>query len=66
MSSLAIAVNASAYQVAAAVAGWLGGRVIAGPGLRAIYLAAALTTIAGIGLSAVAWVRERNAVPVRV
>ena len=64
--TLAIAVNASAYQVAAAFAGWLGGRVIDGPGLRAIYLAAALTTIAGIGLSAAAWLRERNAVPVKV
>lgn len=60
--TLAIAVNASAYQVAAAFAGWLGGRVIGGPGLRAIYLAAALTTVLGIGLSAVAWLRERNAV----
>ncbi len=64
--TLAIAVNASAYQVAAAFAGWLGGRVIAGPGLRAIYLAAALTTVLGIGLSAAAWRRERNAVPVKV
>jgi DHA1 family inner membrane transport protein len=64
--TLAIAVNASAYQLAAAFAGWLGGRVIDGPGLRAIYLAAALTTILGIGLSAAAWLRERNAVPVKV
>ena len=56
--------NASAYQVAAAFAGWLGGRVIAGPGLPRVYLAAALTTVLGIGLSAAAWRRERNAVPV--
>ncbi|TCO28369.1 DHA1 family inner membrane transport protein [Kribbella steppae] len=62
--TLAIAVNASAYQVAAAFAGWLGGRVIAGPGLRTIYLAAALTTVLGIGLSTVAWLRERSVVPV--
>jgi DHA1 family inner membrane transport protein len=61
--TLAIAVNASAYQLAAAFAGWLGGRVIAGPGLRAIYLAAALTTILGIVLSALAWRRARSAVP---
>lgn len=61
--TLAIAVNASAYQLAAAFAGWLGGRVIAGPGLRTIYLAAALTTAVGIGLSLVAWRRDRTAVP---
>ncbi|MGW1340493.1 MFS transporter [Kribbella sp. NPDC002412] len=57
--TLAIAVNASAYQVAAAFAGWLGGRVIAGPGLSAVYLAAALTTVLGIGLSALAWTRAK-------
>ncbi|MEU4606156.1 MFS transporter [Kribbella sp. NPDC023972] len=61
--TLAIAVNASAYQLAAAFAGWLGGRVIAGPGLRAIYLAAALSTVLGIALSALAWRRARSAVP---
>ncbi|TDD16021.1 MFS transporter [Kribbella turkmenica] len=64
--TLAIAVNASAYQVAAAIAGWLGGRVIDASGLRAIYLAAALTTVAGTALSAAAWVRERNAVSAKV
>ncbi|TCC61085.1 MFS transporter [Kribbella pittospori] len=57
--TLAIAVNASAYQVAAAFAGWLGGRVIAGPGMTSIYLAAALATVLGIGLSAVALRRDR-------
>lgn len=57
--TLAIAVNASAYQVAAAFAGWLGGRVIAGPGLASVYLAAALSTVLGIGLSVAAWQRDR-------
>ncbi|MEV0804425.1 MFS transporter [Kribbella sp. NPDC050281] len=57
--TLAIAVNASAYQLAAACAGWLGGRIIAGPGLPAIYLAAAITTVLGIGLTALALRRDR-------
>lgn len=56
--TLAIAVNASAYQLAAAFAGWLGGRIIAGPGLPAIYLAAAITTVLGIGLTALALRRD--------
>ncbi|WP_165553991.1 MFS transporter [Kribbella capetownensis] len=57
--TLAIAVNASAYQVAAAFAGWVGGRVIAGAGLASVYLAAALATVLGIGLSAAALRRDR-------
>ncbi|MFI6826840.1 MFS transporter [Kribbella sp. NPDC050241] len=57
--TLAIAVNASAYQLAAACAGWLGGRIIAGPGLPAIYLVAAITTVLGIGLTALALRRDR-------
>ena len=52
--TLAMAVNASAYQVAAAFAGWLGGRVVAGPGLPAIYVVAAGTTVLGALLTAVA------------
>lgn len=52
--TLAIAVNASAYQVAAAFAGWLGGRVVAGPGLPAIYVVAAGTTVVGALLTGVA------------
>jgi MFS transporter, DHA1 family, inner membrane transport protein len=63
--TLAIAVNASAYQVAAAFAGWLGGRVIAGPGLASVYLAAALATVLGIGLSVAAWQRDRVTQSVR-
>ncbi|WP_328999883.1 MFS transporter [Kribbella sp. NBC_00709] len=57
--TLAIAVNASAYQVAAAFAGWLGGRVIAGPGLPAVYLVAAAATLLGLGLTALT--RDRSA-----
>ena len=57
--TLAIAVNASAYQLAAAFAGWLGGRVITGPGLPAIYLTAAATTVLGIAVSTMALRRNR-------
>jgi DHA1 family inner membrane transport protein len=59
--TLAIAVNASAYQLAAAFAGWLGGRVIDGPGLRAIYLVGAAVTVAGLLVSLFAWYRDRAA-----
>jgi DHA1 family inner membrane transport protein len=55
---LAIAVNASSYQVAAAFAGWLGGRVIAGPGLPTFYLVAAATTVLGLALAGLALARE--------
>lgn len=58
--TLAIAVNASGYQLAAALAGWLGGRVIDGPGLRSVYLAAAAVTVLGILLSSYAWHRDRT------
>ncbi|MFI6597224.1 MFS transporter [Nonomuraea sp. NPDC050536] len=47
--TLAMAVNASAYQLAAAFAGWLGGQVIEGG--RGLYLVAAAVTIAGAALS---------------
>ena len=56
--TLAIAVNASSYQVAAAFAGWLGGRVVAGPGLPTIYLVAAATTVFGLALTGLALARE--------
>ncbi|GLW12305.1 MFS transporter [Microtetraspora sp. NBRC 13810] len=59
--TLAMAVNASAYQVAAALAAWLGGRVIdGGLGLRSLYLAGAAVTVAGIALSGYVWLRERG------
>ncbi|WP_152365698.1 MFS transporter [Microlunatus speluncae] len=52
--TLAMAVNASGYQVAAAVAGWLGGMIVdsaAGP--RPLYLVAAAVTAIGVLLAAV-------------
>ncbi|MGM1062178.1 MFS transporter [Saccharothrix sp. Mg75] len=58
--TLAIAVNASAYQLAAAFAGWLGGRVIVGVGLREVYLVAAAVTGLGILVSCFAWYRDRT------
>ncbi|TMS00583.1 MFS transporter [Nonomuraea basaltis] len=62
--TLAMAVNASAYQLAAAFAAWLGGRVIdGGLGLRSIYLVAAVATAAGIAVSGYAWTRDRRRVP---
>ncbi|MEV4109804.1 MFS transporter [Nonomuraea sp. NPDC049695] len=58
--TLAMAVNASAYQLAAAFAAWLGGRVIDGGfGLRSLYVVAAAVTLAGIAVSSYAWRRAR-------
>ncbi|MGW0203454.1 MFS transporter, partial [Nonomuraea sp. NPDC003201] len=58
--TLAMAVNASAYQLAAAFAAWLGGRVIDGElGLRSLYVVAAVVTVAGIAVSSYAWRRSR-------
>lgn len=54
--TLAIAVNASAYQLAAAFAAWLGGATIGG-GPRTLYLVAAAVTVAGIAVSAYQWRR---------
>jgi DHA1 family inner membrane transport protein len=59
--TLAIAVNASAYQLAAAFAGWFGGRVIDDMGLRAIYIVAAGVTVLSILVSCVAWYRDHVA-----
>lgn len=62
--TLAVAVNASGFQVAAAFAGWLGGRVIAtGPGLRSIYLVGAFVTVAGLGIACYSLRRDRRAAP---
>ncbi|QBD76835.1 MFS transporter [Ktedonosporobacter rubrisoli] len=61
--TLAIAVNASAYQLAAAFAAWLGGQIISsGPGLRSIYLVSAAITIVGAAVSGYAWLRDRRAI----
>ncbi|GAB3870912.1 MFS transporter [Kibdelosporangium lantanae] len=49
--TLAVAVNASGYQLAAAIGGWLGGAVVAGPGVRAVYLVAAAVTAVGLGVA---------------
>lgn len=62
--TLAIAVNASAYQLAAAVAAWLGGEVIDGGfELRSLYLFGAGVTVAGVGISCCAWFREHRRTP---
>jgi DHA1 family inner membrane transport protein len=61
---LALAVNASAWQLAAAFAGWLGGVVIDGSGLRTVYLVAAGVTALGMLVSVYSWRRDRTALPV--
>ncbi|MFC4908022.1 MFS transporter [Actinomadura gamaensis] len=59
--TLAVAVNASGFQVAAAFAGWLGGGVIdAGDGPRALYPAGAVLTAAGLVLAVVVLLRDRR------
>jgi DHA1 family inner membrane transport protein len=49
--TLAVAVNASGFQVGAAFAGWLGGRVIDGFGLFWIPLIGSLLTVAGLAIA---------------
>ncbi len=56
--TLAVAVNASGFQLAAAVAGLLGGRVIA-RAPQSIYLLAAVLTVVGLGIALYALRRER-------
>ncbi|RJL35904.1 MFS transporter [Bailinhaonella thermotolerans] len=58
--TLAVAVNASGFQLAAAFAGWLGGRLIDGPGPRSIYLAAAALTVAGLLIALYSLRRDRR------
>ncbi|MEV0703147.1 MFS transporter [Saccharopolyspora sp. NPDC050389] len=59
--TLAVAVNAAGFQVAAAFAGWLGGQVISsGLGLRSIYLVGALLTVAGLGIAGYLLHRDRR------
>ncbi|GAA5058155.1 DHA1 family inner membrane transport protein [Thermocatellispora tengchongensis] len=57
--TLAVAVNASGFQLAAAFAGWLGGRLIDGPGPRSIYLVAAVLTVAGLLIALYSLRRDR-------
>lgn len=60
--TLAVAVNASGFQVAAAFAGWLGGAVIdQGPGPRSLYLVGAALTVAGLGIALSILRRDRRA-----
>jgi DHA1 family inner membrane transport protein len=61
--TLAVAVNASGFQLAAAFAGWLGGRVVAGPGVHAVPLVGAVLTVAGLVIALHALRRERRAAP---
>lgn len=58
--TLAVAVNASGFQVAAAFAGLLGGWVITGLGLRSIYLVGALLTVAGLAIAFYSLWRDRQ------
>ncbi|MES9539240.1 MFS transporter [Actinomadura sp. NPDC000600] len=59
--TLAVAVNASGYQVAAAFAGWLGGALISdGPGLRSLFPVAALLTLAGLATAVHIHRRDRR------
>jgi MFS transporter, DHA1 family, inner membrane transport protein len=59
--TLAVAVNASGFQLAAAFAGWLGGQVISsGLGLRSIYLVGAFLTVAGLAIAVYAMRRDRQ------
>ncbi|MEQ4207492.1 MFS transporter [Actinopolymorpha sp. B9G3] len=61
--TLAVAVNASGFQLAAAFAGWLGGQVISsGLGLRSIYPAAAALTVAGLAISLYSLRRDHQSV----
>ncbi|KAA8888495.1 MFS transporter [Nocardia colli] len=60
--TLAVAVNASGFQLAAAVAGRLGGAVIGdGSGLRSIPLVGAALTVVGLALAAYLWWRASSA-----
>jgi DHA1 family inner membrane transport protein len=62
--TLAVAVNAAGFQVAAAFAGWLGGWVIdGGLGLRSIYLVGALLTVAGLAIAFYSLRRDRQPTP---
>ncbi|MCO5974452.1 MFS transporter [Actinoallomurus soli] len=60
--TLAIAVNASGFQLAAAFAGWLGGRLIDGPGPASIYPVAAALTVAGLLIALYSLRRDRRPV----
>ncbi|MEV4166335.1 MFS transporter [Nonomuraea dietziae] len=58
--TLAVAVNASGFQLAAAFAGWLGGRLIDGPGPRSMYPVAAVLTVSGLLIALYSLRRDRR------
>jgi DHA1 family inner membrane transport protein len=59
--TLAVAVNASGFQLAAAFAGWLGGQVMTSAlGLRSIYLVGALLTAVGLAIAVYVLRRDRQ------
>jgi DHA1 family inner membrane transport protein len=65
--TLAVAVNASGFQLAVAFAGWLGGQVIAdGPGLRSLPLVGALLTVTGLAIALYLLRRDRRSLDVPV
>jgi DHA1 family inner membrane transport protein len=60
--TLAVAVNASGFQLAAAFAGWLGGVVITSSlGTRSLYLVGGLLTMVGLAVALYIVRRERTA-----
>jgi DHA1 family inner membrane transport protein len=60
-TTLAVAVNASGFQIAAAFAGWLGGGIIDSRlGLPSIYLVGALLTMAGLAIAIYSQRRDRR------
>ncbi|MBN6039492.1 MFS transporter [Amycolatopsis sp. 195334CR] len=62
--TLAVAVNASGFQLASAFAGWLGGWLIEdGPGLGSLYLVGAALTVAGLGVALHSLRRDRALTP---
>ncbi|MDA3648697.1 MFS transporter [Saccharopolyspora indica] len=61
--TLAVAVNASGFQLAAAFAGWFGGWIIgSGPGLRSLHLAGAVLTAASLAIAFLVVHRDRRPV----
>ncbi|MFB4288956.1 MFS transporter [Nonomuraea sp. ATR24] len=58
--TMAVAVNASGFQLAAAIAGWLGGRLIDGPGPRSLYPVAAALTVTGLLIALYALRHDRR------
>ena len=62
--TLGIALNASGFQIAAALSAWLGGRIIGSNlGLASLPLVGAVATIAGVFLALASWRRDRKLVP---